>query len=219
MFSRSLLWIVVAFSVSVQAVNFPYENTTLTDADVKNNPSIAFGSLLSPSACPTSSSGCKVFPGDKQWPSDSAWAYLNSSLGGDLIKGVPPALGCYTGTYDAAQCAELTSQYLANQTWRSEDPVMIENEWLDGDSCPAQEYNNVPGGTTTSPTCNVAAYPAYVVNVTTVKGKLHFLSILKFPTIYSLVPRGESSLGRSNLYFKKHLSFNWLTWLQTFSWQ
>jgi hypothetical protein len=115
-----------------------------------------------------------VSPGDKEWPSDSAWAKFNTTLGGALIKGVPPALVCYAGTYDATQCAEVTDQYINNGTWRPEDPVTIENEWLDGDSCPAQQYNNVPGGNTTVPTCNVAAYPAYVVNITTVKRKIHF---------------------------------------------
>jgi hypothetical protein len=219
MLSRSLLITVVGFCVSVHAVSFPYENITLTDADVKNNPSIAFGSLSSPSAGPTSLNGCKIFPGDKQWPSDSAWAYLNSTLGGTLIKGVPPALVCYTGTYDAAQCAEVTSQYLTNQTWRSEDPVMVENEWLDGDSCPAQEYNNVPGGTTTSPTCNVVAYPAYVVNVTTVKGKSYFLSIPEYSIICSLAQRWRNTLYGVEVTLQQHLSFNSLTRLQTFSWQ
>ncbi|KAE9362698.1 FAD-binding domain-containing protein [Stipitochalara longipes BDJ] len=174
MFSTTLLWSVVGLSLSVQAINFPYENITLTDADVKNNTSIAFGSLSSATPGPTTS-GCKVFPGDKQWPSDSAWALLNTTLGGGLIKGVPPALVCYTGTYNAAQCTEVVDQYNTNGTWRSEDPVTIENEWLDGDSCPAQQYNNVPvvadvpGGNLTTPTCDVSAYPAYVVNVTRVK--------------------------------------------------
>ena len=182
MISRTLLWSVVGLSVSVHAINFPYENITLTDADVKNNPSIGFGSLSN--ATPLLTSGnCKVSPGDKLWPSDSAWAFLNTTVNGGLIKGSPPALVCYTGTYDAAQCTEVIDQYNHNGTWRSYDPVMIENEWLEGDSCPAEQYNNVPvvagvpGGNTstlTTPACNVAAYPAYVVNVSTVRGIVQF---------------------------------------------
>jgi hypothetical protein len=179
MFPRNLLTIVLALPVLVQGVNFPYENITLTDADVKGNPSIAFGSLSAPGSCPTSPSDCKVFPGDDQWPSISAWTTFNTTLGGALIKGSPPALVCYNGTYNAAECTAVKSQYY-NTNWRPNDPVIIENEWLDGDSCPAQEYNNVPllngkFDTATATTCDVSAYPAYVVNATTVKRKIpHF---------------------------------------------
>lgn len=175
MFSRNILQIFLSLPVLVKGINFPYENITLTDNDVKANPNLAFGSLSSPISCPTSPSGCKIFPGDSQWPSLSTWATFNTTLGGALIKGSPPALACYNGTYDAAQCTEVKAQYF-NTAWRPDDPVTIENEWLDGDSCPAQDYNNVPlvnGGfdAATASTCDVTAYPAYVVNVTTVKRK------------------------------------------------
>lgn len=164
MFILNILCI-IGLAASVQGINFPFENTTLSDIDVANDPSIAFGVLSSPSI--PISAGCKIFPGDKQWPIDSQWSTFNGTLGGVLIKGVPPAIVCYAGTYDAAQCAAVTAQYF-NGAVVADDPVRIENEWLDGDSCPAQVYN-VPGGNTTNPTCDVAAYPSYVVNVTTVK--------------------------------------------------
>ncbi|KUJ13687.1 FAD-binding domain-containing protein [Mollisia scopiformis] len=165
--STLLLSTFVWDSISAQGVNFSFENITLSDADVENDPSIAFGDLSSPSAIPTSN-GCKVFPGDKQWPSYEKWRNFNHSLGGALIKGLPPAIVCYTGTYNTAECAAVVSQYF-NGSLITDNPVRIENEWLDGDSCPAQAYDNVPGGNTTNPTCDVAAYPAYVINVTTVK--------------------------------------------------
>ena len=133
MISRNLLWSVVGLTASVQAVKsakavkFPFENITLTDDDVKHNPSIAFGSLSNAAPCPTTGN-CKVSPGDRQWPSDSAWAFLNTTVGGGLIKGSPPALACYTGSYDATRCTEVLSQYNTNGTWRSYDPVMIDRK-------------------------------------------------------------------------------------------
>ena len=156
--------------VTVQAINFPYEKITLSESDTLNNPSLAFGNLSIPPIA--SSSRCKLFPGDKEWPSDSQWTAFNETLDGALIKGVPPAVVCYniTGMYDAAKWAVATTKYFDGQA-RTDDAVSIENEWLDGDSCPAQAYNNVPGGNTTAPTCDLDAYPAYVVNVTTVKRK------------------------------------------------
>lgn len=84
------------------AFNFPYESIQLTEADVADNPDIAFGKL------PASNNGkkCKTFPGDDNWPSTERWSAFNSSLGGALVKGIPPAAACYQGPYyDEAKCA------------------------------------------------------------------------------------------------------------------
>jgi hypothetical protein len=58
-----------------------------------------------------------------------------------------------------------------NLRLRSDNPVEIVNEWLDGDPCPPSLYSNGTIGNLTTATCNLGAYPAYVVNITTVKGK------------------------------------------------
>lgn len=54
---------------------------------------------------------CKVFPGDKAWPSTQTWASLNQTTGGALIRGVPRASTCYSPGYDADDCDYLTSQW------------------------------------------------------------------------------------------------------------
>jgi hypothetical protein len=57
---------------------------------------------VSPSTVATKkprSGGCKVFPGDPDWPSDSVWNNLNETLGGALEKTVPLAATCYAGPY------------------------------------------------------------------------------------------------------------------------
>lgn len=165
-----ILWILIRIA-SVHGINFPYESIQLTDADVKNYSRIAFGTTPSPSTGINSSTGCKVYPGDAGWPSDAEWKKFNETLEGALIKGVPPAKVCYQPTYDATQCATVKTNYFYDK-FRNDDPVAIVNEWLDGDSCPPAESSNV----TASPsTCNLAAYPAYVVNVTTVKRKRNLI--------------------------------------------
>lgn len=167
MFFLCVLWILIQSSVSVHGFNFPYEGIQLTDTDVQNYSRIAFGASTTSAASPTTSADCKVYPGDAQWPSDSEWTKFNDSLGGALIKGVPPAKVCYQPFYDATQCALVTANYFYSQ-FRNDDPVSIVNEWLDGDSCAPPSSSNV---TISNSTCNLAAYPAYVVNATTVKRK------------------------------------------------
>lgn len=168
MIFQFLLSTLIGCSVSVHAAKFPFEDITLSDSDIKTDLTISFGNLSTP--LKASSRPCKVFPGDERWPSDCIWTQFNSTLGGVLIKGVPPAIVCYKESYDGAKCASMVAKYF-DEPLRQDDPVTIENEWLDGDSCPAQVYNNIAGVNSTIPVCNVDAYPAYVVNVTTVKRK------------------------------------------------
>ena len=171
MFFLFSLWVLAQSCTSVHGFNFPYEGIQLTDADVKNYSRIAFGAAQRPSTNLTTSADCKVFPGDAQWPSDVEWKKFNDTLGGVLVKGVPPAKVCYQTFYNATQCAVVTSNYYYD-AFRNNDPVSIVNEWLDGDSCPLPASSNITASNTT---CNFAAYPAYVVNATTVKRKAFLL--------------------------------------------
>lgn len=93
--------LIASLTFSASAFNFPYEGIQATEADVANNPDIAFGTL------PPSNNGrrCKSYPGDADWPSNAGWTALNSSLSGALVKGIPPAAACYKGPYyDKAKC-------------------------------------------------------------------------------------------------------------------
>lgn len=57
-------------------------------------------------------SACKLFPGDKSYPSETLMNTLNILLGNSLIKSVPVASVCYEGTlYDAAECDYVASQF------------------------------------------------------------------------------------------------------------
>jgi hypothetical protein len=101
MLSLAQAFLYTSLAFSALAFNFPYESIQATEADVANNPDIAFGTL------PASNNGphCKTYPGDADWPSDERWSVFNSSLGGALVKGIPPAAACYQGFYyDEARC-------------------------------------------------------------------------------------------------------------------
>ena len=61
-------------------------------------------------------STCYCFPGDSCWPSTSAWAQLNTTVGGRLIATVPIGTPCHDPNYDAAACIALQGQWTLPQT-------------------------------------------------------------------------------------------------------
>lgn len=62
------------------------------------------------------SSACRCLPGDACWPSPRAWAHLNATVGGRLIATTLLAAPCHDPTYNAAECAQLQSQWIYPQT-------------------------------------------------------------------------------------------------------
>lgn len=65
--------------------------------------------------------GCKCYPGDPCWPTGGEWAALNRTVGGRLVRAIPPGAACYDSfegipTRDPAKCAEVSSQW-SNATW------------------------------------------------------------------------------------------------------
>jgi hypothetical protein len=95
----------LAFKITA-AYNFPYESVQLTNHDVANNSDITFGEFPG-----SIIAQCKTFPGDNNWPTTDRWNAFNSSLGGVLLKAIPPAASCYSGIYeDFTKCAAWRQQ-------------------------------------------------------------------------------------------------------------
>ncbi|KAF2678436.1 FAD/FMN-containing isoamyl alcohol oxidase-like protein MreA [Lentithecium fluviatile CBS 122367] len=162
MLSISRALFLTAFTArSTLAYNFLYEGVQLEDGDVANNSDIAFGKLPgSPSA------KCKTFPGDSHWPSSERWDAFNASLGGALVRGIPPAAACYEGPYeDAARC-EVVRTGSRSSNFVKEDPVIPFQQWTLGNPCPVPASNQSPGP---EGACNISSYPAFAVVASTVK--------------------------------------------------
>ncbi|OCL05070.1 FAD/FMN-containing isoamyl alcohol oxidase-like protein MreA [Glonium stellatum] len=159
------LFLILQLLQRVNCYNFPYESIQLSDADVRNSSDLAFGNNNNFGQYVNQTRPrCKAYPGDATWPSAVQWATLNSSLGGALIKGAPPAAVCYPGpTYDADRCAYVRSHWF-NSTFFTADPTSQMEQWQTGNNCPLP-----PANSTTNLTCNAIAQPVYTVNATTVK--------------------------------------------------
>lgn len=58
--------------------------------------------------------GCKVFPGDEQWPSKWLWTGLKAVTMGNLLQADPMASVCYpngTDSLDEVACEEVTENW------------------------------------------------------------------------------------------------------------
>ena len=101
---------------------FKYETVQLTDdclSTLDNNTAALFQfddtdvTEISANLTRRSTSLCRIFPGDKSWPSDFIWNTLDWVLGNNaLIKTVPLASPCYYGFYyNQAKCDALTANW------------------------------------------------------------------------------------------------------------
>ncbi|PTB64966.1 FAD-binding domain-containing protein [Trichoderma citrinoviride] len=131
---------------------------------------------------------CRCLPGDPCWPTDTAWASLNSTVSGKLIKNVPVAAPCYPGPHhDAAACAVIETNW-SDSVFQSQYPTGYDfpHEW----TC------NLPGRN--SSTCSLGDYPVYSINATTPAA---ISAGLKFAAQYNLrvtvKQSGHDFLGRS----------------------
>lgn len=95
---------------------FESEQFQLTDSDIaqlsKSEAAlVAFGNGTDETA--PSTDGCKVFPGDDQWPSESTWSTFDDLLDGALVKTVPLAASCYSSwpQYDDLKCEHISAQW------------------------------------------------------------------------------------------------------------
>lgn len=89
--------------------------TILSDADVAAFPSLGFGVALQNTDLwrrSASSRSCKVFPGDKDWPSSKLWRKLDAITEGALDRPDPIGSVCFPGdTYSASECATVTAEW------------------------------------------------------------------------------------------------------------
>jgi hypothetical protein len=108
----------------------------------------------------TTSSGptCKAAPGTASWPSADTWVSLNQTVGGQLIKTIPPGSVCHAQQqFYSPQLCPLVLNAWSNEFFHSEDPVSVEwNNWNNDTCLPIPSYP-----------CSGEGYPVYVVNATT----------------------------------------------------
>ncbi|KAI2779933.1 FAD-binding domain-containing protein [Daldinia loculata] len=137
------------------------DSIQLTQEDIGDFSAIDFGDEATASLDDSTVDGCKVFPGDSDWPSVAEWSRLNMTLEGALLRPTPAAAACYQGPdYDLERCTYLFTNTSLSHFWIDE-PLVSLTEWSQGGTC-ALALN--PQGN-----CTRGGFPEYVVNATSVK--------------------------------------------------
>jgi hypothetical protein len=95
---------------------------------------------------------CKPQPSDHQWPSQSAWQALNSSVSGRLYIPVPPGAVCHPSwpQYDNASCTNLVKNEWPSTGFHALDLVSV-------------DYNDETCIPSAEAPCSSAGYPTYVL--------------------------------------------------------
>lgn len=116
---------------------------------------------------------CKCSPADDCWPKANLWDALNITVGGNLIKNVPPAAVCYNqyrgvSTFDAGKCAEATAKW-TDERWQISQPASQLWTWGSNNTC---ELTTDP-----TKTCTLGNYPEYVIIA---RNKMHIKAGVDF---------------------------------------
>jgi FAD/FMN-containing dehydrogenase len=162
------LWLAILAAASTTAspvLSAKTEPTTLNaDVDLQGVTS-AIRSLFLPGSpnatTPTSSSRCKVYPDDPEWPSDEAWSQFNKLTGDRIINAPTPlAAVCYPGDdYNAAKCSEYTVAAWQKSYIHMIDPIEMMSPVAQGMTCTPPVLFDSHG-------CTRGGFPMYVVNAT-----------------------------------------------------
>ncbi|KAI1282804.1 FAD binding domain protein [Xylaria sp. FL0933] len=118
--------------------------------------------LLASAAATACGQDCRNIPGDTNWPSQTEWASLNKTIGGNLIATVPLASVCHSegsfARFNESACDILKGLWDYSQV-HFEAPASIMPGWF-------QESCN-PFSPTSEP-CELGDYATYSINVTSV---------------------------------------------------
>ncbi|KAI1374395.1 FAD-binding domain-containing protein [Hypoxylon crocopeplum] len=199
--------VLLALFASVKCANFAFEEDQLTDADVGDFSAIAFGDVSYVTAL-ADAPDCRAQPGSADWPLEQEWSQLNSSLGGALITGTPPAAVCYDGPFkDAAACTFLQRNTSSNRFYIN-NPVTVLSEWAEGDTCHAT-LQPLDGET-----CTQGGFPVYVVNATTVRQVQLAVNFARNKNLRLIIKNtGHDFIGRSSGFGSLSI---WTHWLKDF---
>lgn len=127
-------------------------------------PQLLIPAIAGASAVPLQSSfSCKSTPHDSSWPSVADWAFLNTTIGGSLIRSVPAASACWPGNpFDSTISCDTATDKWFNGTWHSQQPESIDYQIYANNTCLPKDASGYAAGKG----CSNNAFPQYIVNAT-----------------------------------------------------
>ncbi|KAE8381725.1 hypothetical protein BDV26DRAFT_254962 [Aspergillus bertholletiae] len=134
-------------------------------------------------------SSCHCLPGDSCWPSTSAWASLNTTVGGRLVATVPIGSPCHDPNYDAAACAALQSDWTTPLP-HLESSSSIMQTYFANQSCDPFTAESRP--------CLLGNFVSYAVNVSSSADVIAAVKFARKNNIRFVIKNtGHDYMGRS----------------------
>ncbi|KAI5866128.1 FAD-binding domain-containing protein [Durotheca rogersii] len=200
-----ILFALYGYQVAI-CLNFPFEAEQLTKDDIGDFRDIDFANETRAGSV-QDGPDCREYPGTPNWPLEEEWLKLNRSLGGALIKGIPPAAVCYDGPYKDEDACSWLVRNASSTRFYINDPVTVLTEWPVGDPCHA---TLTPQGAT----CTQGAFPEYVVNVSTVRQIQVAVNFARNRNLRLVIKNtGHEFVGRSSGFGSLSI---WTHWLKDF---
>lgn len=151
---------------------------------------LLFLAVIGSGLCAPQTEICKAYPGTASWPPAHAWASLNRTLNGRLLRPVPPGAVCHPNqpSFNSSQCAEVAAAWKTYE-FHVESPISVMWDKFDNFTCLPEE--DTP--------CSPAGYPAYVVNASNTEHvKIGIDFARKHNVRLNVKNTGHDYLGRSN---------------------
>lgn len=136
---------------------------------------------------------CKAHAGSAYWPDVPIWNRFYISIGGALLKPLPPAQSCYSGTSnqtDSEYCNRATESWF-HSDFHGSDPLSVAYPNWQSDGClPISLYDDPKD-------CNPEHFPKYVVNVSSASQVSETISFAVTHNVRLIVKgAGHDLLGR-----------------------
>ncbi|KAJ4363200.1 hypothetical protein N0V83_010320 [Neocucurbitaria cava] len=153
-------------------------------------------------------SRCKVYPGDLEWPSEEAWSHLDALTNNRLLEAPTPlAAVCYPGEgYNGTKCAEYTVANWQRSYLHMVDPIEMMSPVAQGMTCTPPVLFDSHG-------CTRGGFPRYVVNATEPKHVQLAVNFARNTGVRLVIKNtGHDFLGKSG--GKDALSI-WTHWMKS----
>ncbi|KAJ5082232.1 hypothetical protein N7532_011275 [Penicillium argentinense] len=132
---------------------------------------------------------CHCLPTESCWPAASAWASLNSTVGGRLVATVPIGSPCHAPNYDAVACATLRANWTEPQVHLASSSSVMQT-YFANQSCDPFAAKSRP--------CTLGNYVNYAVNVSSSKDVVAAVNFARENNIRFVIKNtGHDYLGRS----------------------
>ncbi|KAI0388906.1 FAD/FMN-containing isoamyl alcohol oxidase-like protein MreA [Xylariaceae sp. FL0594] len=139
----------------------------------------------------TSNATCRYLPGDPEWPDEKAWASLNRTVGGRLIRGVPLGQPCYSPAYDGGSCSRICNEW-TSLTPFVDDPVNVMSPYWMNDTCNPFLASSNTGS------CSLGNLGQYAINVASPDDVMAGIRFAKGKNVRLTIKNtGHDFLGRS----------------------